>query len=74
MSRQGTDIVEQLRQAIHDAEKRGLSQYAIAKAAGVHRAQLMRLMTGTVAPRLDTAHRIADAVGYDLSLRRRGKR
>ncbi|MAE61020.1 MAG: transcriptional regulator [Planctomycetaceae bacterium] len=74
MPKKPQDIVEQLRRAIRDAEKRGLSQYAIAKAAGVHRAQLMRLMTGTVAPRLDTAQRMADAVGYDLALRKRGKR
>ena len=59
-------IVEQLRKAIRDAEKRGITQYRIAKISGVHAGQLTRLMHGTVGPRLDTAERIAQAIGCEI--------
>ena len=64
-------IADQLRQAIRAAEARGLTQYAIAKAAGIDRSQLTRLFKSTVAPRLDTAERIADACGMRLKLEKR---
>ena len=65
----GKDIIEQLRTTIRRAEKRGISQYRLAEIAGVHRGQITRLMHGTVAPRLDTAEKIARAAGCEVVVR-----
>lgn len=59
-------LVEQLKQAIRRAESRGVSRYQIAKLSGVAQGQLSRLMHGTVAPRLDSAERIANAIGCKI--------
>ena len=48
-------IVEQLKRVVRNAERRGITQYRLAQLAGINRAQLIRLMRGTVAPRLDDA-------------------
>jgi transcriptional regulator with XRE-family HTH domain len=62
----GKSLVEQLRQAIHRAEKRGVSRYQIAKLSGVSEGQLSRLMHGSVSPRLDSADSIARALGCKI--------
>ena len=61
-------IIEQLRAAIQKAEKGGDTMYRIAQRAGIERAQLTRLMKGTVAPRIDTTERIAEAIGFHVVL------
>ncbi len=68
MARKQRPIVVRLREAIRDAEKRGITQYRIAKESGVSAGQLSRLMHGKVAPRLDTAERIARAIGCEIQL------
>ena len=57
-------IGEQLKRAIEQAERRGLTRYQIAKLSGISEGQLSRLFNGTVTPRTDTAERIAAALGY----------
>ncbi|MBI1370848.1 MAG: helix-turn-helix domain-containing protein [Planctomycetes bacterium] len=64
-------LADQLRAAIVAAERRGMTQYQIAKAAGVFQSQITRLMAGDVSPRLDTAEAIAKALGLELKLAKR---
>ena len=60
-------ITEQLRAEIAKAEQRGMSRYAIAKAAGLPYSQVYNVAEGTI-PRLDTAEKIARALGLPLYL------
>lgn len=62
------NIVDDLRRAIRQAERRGLTRYAIAKRTGLSQAMLSRFMAGENAPKLDTAERIAKAIGRRLVL------
>ena len=57
-----TNITEQLRRAVRQAERRGMSRWAIAKGAGVHVSQLRRIMDEGQIPRLDTAERLCAAL------------
>jgi len=59
---------DRLRTAIRQAERRGVTRYQIAKASGVSEAQLSRIMSGDVSPRLDTADAIAKAIGVRITL------
>ena len=61
-------IVAELRQAIAQAEKSGKSRYRIAKDAGIRYPMLRRLADGENVPRLDTAEKIAAAIGLRLRL------
>jgi predicted transcriptional regulator len=61
------DVANELRKAIARAEKRGVSRYAIAKAAGVALPVLIKIAGGTI-PRLDTAEKIAGGIGLRLTL------
>jgi transcriptional regulator with XRE-family HTH domain len=62
------EIAEQLRRAIAQVEKAGMTRYAIARAADTSDAQVMRIANGTTVPKLDTAEQLADAIGYRLEL------
>ncbi len=62
----GKSLVERLKDEIRKAEKRGLTRYRIAQESGISEAQLSRLMAGTVAPRLDTAEKIAHVLGRKI--------
>ena len=62
-------IAHELRRAIRQVEKRGLTRYQIAKAAGMPQSQVGRIASGESIPKLDTAERIALAIGYRLILR-----
>ncbi len=61
-------ITQRLRTAIAQAEKHGQSRYAIAKAAQIRYGQLCRIAEGENLPRLDTAEKIAKAIGLRLEL------
>ena len=63
-----TPIADQLRQIIHQAERQGITRYQLAKRSGVSEGQLSRLVHGEVSPRLDSADRIAKALGYRFHL------
>ena len=63
-------IVKRLKDEIRKAGRRGISCYRIAGESGVSRAQMSRLMAGTVAPRLDTAERIAHAIGLEIVIQK----
>lgn len=61
-------IAGELRRAVANAEKRGQSRYAIAKSAGVSYSVMTRIAIGENLPRLDTAEKIAEAIGNRLHL------
>lgn len=67
MSKKTSGIVAELRQAIRQAERRGVIRAKIAKTTGVSEAALSRFVAGSV-PGLDTAERIAKAIGRPLVL------
>jgi transcriptional regulator with XRE-family HTH domain len=67
MSKQAS-IVAQLRKAIAQAERAGMTRYKLAQQTGLSQAMLSRFMAGENAPRLATAERIATAVGRRLVL------
>jgi transcriptional regulator with XRE-family HTH domain len=68
MSKRQVSIGEQLRKAIKQAERAGVTRYQIAKAAGMPQSQVGRIASGESVPKLDTAERIAKVVGYRLAL------
>lgn len=72
MPRRPKLIAEQLRQAIAKAEAGGMSRYAIAKAAGVSERHLKGIAEGETTPRLDTAAKIAEAIGARITLESQG--
>lgn len=61
-------IIVQLRRAIAQAERRGLTRYRIAQTTGLSQSMLSRFMAGENVPKLDTAERIAQAIGRRLTL------
>ena len=63
-----TTITDQLRRAIRQAERRGITKYQISKATGMPRSQVGRIASGETVPKIDTAQRVAEAVGYRLAL------
>ena len=68
MAKKQQSIAEELRRAIAQAERRGLTKYAIAKAAKMPRSQMTRIASGENVPKVDTAARIAQVIGYKLAL------
>jgi DNA-binding phage protein len=58
----------QLRDAIRQAERRGATQYQMAKVAGMPRSMLSRIASGQTVPRIDTAERLARVLGMRLIL------
>jgi DNA-binding phage protein len=61
-------IADELRRAIRAAERKGESRYRIAKRAGLALPVLIRIADGGTIPRLDTAAKIAHAMGKRLTL------
>jgi plasmid maintenance system antidote protein VapI len=57
-------IVEQLRQAIADS---GQSEYAIAKGSGVSQSVVNRFVSGERGISLETAAKLCDYLGLDLT-------
>jgi len=62
MSRKAS-IADDLRRAIAQAERKGQTRYAIAKAAGLAESQVLRIAKGETIPTLDTAERLAKGIG-----------
>jgi DNA-binding phage protein len=62
------DIAAELRRAIAQAERSGVTQYRIAKLAKLAASQVARVASGETVPKLDTAQRIAKALGLRLAL------
>jgi predicted transcriptional regulator len=67
MAKQPKGIVGELRKAMAQAERAGVTAYRIAQAAGVPRSQLTKLAAGRIV-RLDTAERILAAIGHRLAI------
>lgn len=68
MSKKSTTITKQLLKAVRDAEKKGLTRYRISKVSGITQGQLSRMMKEMHVPKLDTAEKIAAALGLKLVL------
>ena len=68
MNKRTASVANALRQAIARAERRGMTRYAIAKAASMPRSQLTRVAVGQTVPTLTTAERIAKAIGCKLAI------
>ncbi|MEX1090677.1 MAG: helix-turn-helix transcriptional regulator [Phycisphaeraceae bacterium] len=71
MSKRPRPILAQLKSAIAQAERRGVSRAAIAKGAKISPIIITRIMAGKSRPRIDIAERIAHAVGLNLALTKR---
>jgi predicted transcriptional regulator len=65
VKRQG-NIADELRKAIAQAKRAGVTRYKLSKISGVTEGGLSRLMAGQNVPRLDTAERILSALGKRL--------
>lgn len=68
MSERSKSIADDLRRAIAEEEKRGVTRYQIAKSTGLSQAMLSRFVAGENVPNLNTAERIAKAIGRRLVL------
>jgi transcriptional regulator with XRE-family HTH domain len=68
MSKNKSSIVEQLRKAIARAERAGMTRYQISKVTGMPQSQVGRIASGETVPKLDTAERIAQAIGCKLAI------
>jgi len=68
MSKKTKSVADDIRRAIAKAEKRGMTRYQIAKAAGMPQSQVGRIASGETMPMVDTAERIAKAIGCRLAI------
>ncbi len=68
MAKKPKSIVEELRQAIRRAEQAGVTRGRIATIASIPRSQMTRIASGENVPRLDTAEKIARAMGLSFRL------
>ena len=64
---------EKLATAIAQAERRGVTRYAIARDSGVNKETVANVAEGRVIPRLDTAEKIADVLGLKIDFSKRGR-
>ncbi len=70
MKRKTPMLAKELVDAIRRYEVSGGSRYRLAGISGVSQAQLSKLMRGVRGSlRIETAERLADAMGYRLTLR-----
>ena len=68
MPRKTKSIADQLRQAIRQAERRGVTRYQIAKEAEIAQSTLSQFFHGDGQLRLDIAESVARAVNFQLRL------
>ena len=68
MAKKPKSIVDELRAAIQRAETKGVTRGRIATIAGIPRSQMTRVASGENMPRLDTAEKIARALGLSFRL------
>ena len=63
MPRRPKPIDQQLRDAIAQAERRGITRYRLAKLSGVAERNVGMIANGDTIPRLDTADKLVRALG-----------
>ena len=68
MSKRAKGIADELRRAIGRAHRRGVTKYRIAKATGLPQSTVGRVASGETVPNLETAERIAKAIGCRLAV------
>ena len=61
-------VVDELRQAIAQAEKAGMSRATMASIAGMPRAMVYRVADGKMTPSINTIQRILAAIGLQLRI------
>jgi transcriptional regulator with XRE-family HTH domain len=69
MAKSKKSLTDRLRDEIRRAEKRGITRYRIARITGLTEGQLSRMMhakPGKAIPRLDSAEKIAGAIGCKI--------
>lgn len=59
---------EKLAAAIARAERRGVTRYALSRDSGVNRQAVTNIANGDTVPRMDTAEKLAEALGYRIEL------
>ena len=64
-------LIDEIRNAVNESN---LSQYKIAKDTGLDKAQLSRLMSGERGLSIDSAEKLVDYLGLEISIRRRRKK
>ena len=65
------EVLEQVRKAIAAS---GKSRYRIWQETGISQAQLSMLMDGTRGLSIEALERLADCLGLDIVIRRKGRR
>ena len=68
MGKRIKSVADDLRKAIAQAERRGVTRYQIAKAADMPQSQVKRVAEGESIPTLDTAERMLKAIGCRLTI------
>ncbi len=68
MAARSKTLQRQLIDAVKRAERSGLTRYRLAKLTGLSEAGLSHFVKGHKIPKTDTADRIADALGYRITL------
>ena len=68
MSKRKRTFLDELIAAIRKAERGGLTRYRLSMLTGINQATLSHLIRGRATPRVDTAERIAAALGYRITL------
>jgi predicted transcriptional regulator len=66
MKRKPKGIVDEIRRAIREAERGGLTRYRLAKSTGISEAQLSRIVHGQIEPKVSTAERVLAGIGKRL--------
>ena len=64
---------EKLAAAIAEAERRGVTRYAIARDSGVNKNTIANIAEGRTIPRLDTAEKIAGVLGLTVTIEPAGR-
>lgn len=68
MAKRQVSVTVELRRAIAQAGKRGVTRYRIAQVTGMPQSQVGRIASGETEPLLGTAEKIARSIGYKLAL------
>ena len=71
MARKRPDPAADLRKLIAQAERQGITRYRIAQDSGLSESVVARIAHGETMPRLDTAAKIAEAIGHRVDFPKR---
>ena len=66
-----SEMLDELRRAIEDSPE---SRYRLSKKTGIEQSQLSRFMAGSVRLGVESVERLAQALGYEIVMRKKRKR